>query len=177
LRWLIATVLLVTSSCALAEGRIYGELQLGAGGVSHSDLEFYPVFGSVSLGVYIAPDIGIEIYGDSGIAPGDDKGFEMDIEEAYGVALRLQSPPVNGVQGFVVLGTVSYTLLQESERTSGVVAPVASGEFSGIRVSVGLMQRLIRFPGLLFTAEYRHYNADDPLRVDAIVFGLRVNAP
>ncbi len=59
MRWLIACVLLVTSSCALAEGPVYGELQLGAGMVSHSELDFYPVFGTVSLGAYVFPGIGL----------------------------------------------------------------------------------------------------------------------
>lgn len=177
LRWLIATMLLVTSSCALAEGPVYGELQLGAAGVRHSDLDFYPIFGTVSIGAYVMPNIGIELFADSGLVADDDDGFELDIEQAYGIALRLQSPPMNGVQGFIVLGAVNYTLNQESEGTNTVLAPTVNEEFTGARVSVGLMQRLVRFPNLLFTAEYRHYNADEPLRVDAIVFGLRVNAP
>lgn len=177
MRWLIAIVLLVSSSLAAAEGPIYGELQIGASGVSHSDLEFYPVFGTVSIGAYVATNIGIEIFADSSVQSDDDEGFDLEIEEAYGIALRLQSPPVGGVQGFIVLGAVNYTLNQESQRDTGIISPAANEEFTGMRVSVGLMQRLERLPGLLFTAEYRHYNADEPIRVDAIVFGFRVNAP
>ncbi|MFK7861114.1 MAG: outer membrane beta-barrel protein [Granulosicoccus sp.] len=177
MRWLIATVLLVTTSCALAEGPVYAELQIGASGVRHSDLEFYPVFGTVSLGAYVAKNIGIEVFADSSVSSDDDEGFELDIEEAYGVALRLQSQPINNVQGFIVLGAVNYTLNQESLLSSGVSGLPANEEFEGMRVSVGLMQRFERVPGLLFTAEYRHYNADEPLRVDALVFGFRVNAP
>lgn len=177
MRWLIATVLLATSSWALAEGPVYGELQLGASGVRHSDLEFYPVFGTLSIGAYILPNIGIEVFADSSIVVDDDEGFELDIEQAHGVALRLQSPPVNNVQGFVVLGAVNYTLTQTSTGSSSLSVPTVSEEFTGMRVSVGLMQRLEILPGVLFTAEYRHYNADEPLRVDAVVFGFRVNAP
>jgi len=177
LRWLIATVLLLTSSCALAEGRLYGELQLGGGGIRNSGLDFYPFFGTVTLGGYVARNIGIEIFGDSSVSPASDEGFEMDIEQAYGIALRLQSPPVNSVQGFIVLGAVNYTLDQRSESNPASEVDAINGEFTGMRVSVGLMQRLKRLPGLLFTAEYRHYNADEPLRVDAIVLGIRVNSP
>ncbi|MFK7996342.1 MAG: outer membrane beta-barrel protein [Granulosicoccus sp.] len=177
MRWLIATMLLVTSSFAVADGPVYAELQLGAGGVRHSDLDFYPVFGSVTLGAYVAPNIGIEVFADSGISADEDDGFEMDIEEAYGVGLRLQSPPIKGVRGYIVLGAVDYTLNQEAKGANAVDAKTVNEEFTGMRVSVGLMQRFKRLPGLLFTTEYRHYNADEPLRVDAIVIGLRVNAP
>lgn len=177
MRWLIACLLVVTSSYTLADGPLYGELQLGAGGVSHSELEFYPVFGTLTLGAFVLPGIGIEVFADNGVADGKDDTFDLGIEEAYGMAARFQSPPVNGLQGFIVLGMVNYTLDQQAESIGDGPAPAINEEFRGVRVSIGLMQRLKRVPWLQFTTEYRHYNADEPLRVDALVFGLRVNAP
>lgn len=177
MRWLIACVLLVMSSHAAAEGSVYGELQLGAGGVSHSDLDFYPAFGSVTLGAFVLPGIGVEVFADSDVASGSDGNFDLEIDQAYGIAARFQSPPMRGLQGFIVLGMVDYTLNQQSDLVGTVTARTISEDFRGARVSVGIMQRLTRLPYLQFTAEYRHYNADEPLRVDALVFGLRVNAP
>ena len=177
MRWLIACVLLVTSSCSFAEGTLYGELQFGAGGVSNSDLDFIPLFGTITLGAFVAPNIGIEVHADAGLADGSDGDFSLDIEEAFGIAARFQSPPLNGLQGFLVLGVVQYTLEQRSDLAGTVSAASIRDDFLGARVSVGLMQRLKSVPNLLFTAEYRHYNANEPLRLDAIVFGLRVNTP
>ena len=173
MRWLIASLLILTSSTVLADGRLYGEVQFGVGGVSHSDLDFFPTFGTVTAGAFVFPGIGIEVFGDAGISDSEDDGFELSIEEAYGIAARFQSPPRKGLQGFIVLGAVNYTL----EQQSNAGAPTVREDFTGVRASVGLMQRIQRFPYLQVTAEYRHYNADEPLRVDAVVFGLRVNAP
>ena len=173
MRWLIASLLILTSSTVLADGRLYGEVQFGVGGVRNSDLDFFPTFGTVTAGVFVFPGIGIEVFGDAGISDEQDGGFELSIEEAFGIAARFQSPPKRGLQGFIVLGAVNYTLEQRS--TEG--GPTVREDFTGVRASVGLMQRLERFPYLQFTAEYRHYNADEPLRVDALVFGFRVNAP
>ena len=172
-RWLIASVLLLVSSPALADGVLYGELQVGAAAVSHSDLDFYPTFGTVSVGAFVYPGIGIELFGDIGFTEFEDDDFDLSIEQAFGAALRLQSRPMGGVQGFVTLGAVNYTLEQQSDVAGSATV---NEDFTGVRVSVGLMQRLVRYPNLLVTAEYRHYNADEPLRVDALVLGLRVNA-
>jgi hypothetical protein len=177
LRWLITVGLLLASFTASAEGRVYGELQLGAGGVSHSELDFFPSFGTVSLGAYVAPNIGLEVFADTSIAPGEDDDFQLDIEQAVGVGLRLQSPPVDNVQGFIVLGAVNFTLDQTLTNAAASQVNDVNEEFTGLRVSVGLMQRLQRVPNTLVTAEYRHYNADGPLRLDAIVLGLRINTP
>ena len=177
MRWPIAFVLLILSCVTHADGPIYGELNLGAGGVAHSDLEFTPVFGSISAGAYVYENIGVELFLDSGIRAGEDSEFTLDIEQAYGLGLRLQSPPIDGVRGYVVLGVVNYTVEQKLDISSSSARAPVDGDFTGFRASIGLMQRLKRFPAVQFTAEYRHYNADEPIRLDAIVLGFRFNAP
>ena len=176
MRWLIACVLAVSSSFAVADGPVYAEIQLGAGGIKNGDLDFYPAFGGLNVGVYVVPNIGIELFADSGLKSDHSKGFEMDLEQAYGVGLRFQSPAERRVQGYIVLGAVKFTLDQSSEANGSVPATSINEEFTGARVSVGLMQRLQRFPNLQVSMEYRHYNADEPLSLDGLVLGLRVNA-
>lgn len=177
MRWLIACVLAVSSSFACADGPVYAELQFGAGGVSHSDLNFYPTFGSVNVGVYVLPNIGLELFADTGIQSDEAGGFDMELEQAYGIAARFQSPPIRGVQGYIVLGAVNYTLDQSANSAGSLSASSINEDFTGARVSVGVMQRLKRAPNLQVSFEYRHYNADEPLRLDALVLGLRVNTP
>jgi len=172
-RWLIASVLLFTSLSVQAQNPLYAELNLAAGGVSHSDLDFVPVFGSVSVGSYVYPGIGIELFGDSGFESGSDDGLELSFNEAVGAGMRLESPARRGMQGYIVLGAVEYTLEQRVENTSSL--GLVREDFTGMRISVGLMQRLVRLPALLVSAEYRHYNAGERLRVDAFVLGLRGN--
>ncbi len=177
MRWLIACVLAVTSSFASADGPLYGEVQLAAGGVQHSDLDFYPLFGSVSVGAFLMPGIGVELFADSGIESDRRGGFNLEVEEAYGIAARFQSPPARGVQGYIVLGWVNFTVDQQARATASLSGSSINEDFTGARVSVGVMQRLQRFRNLLVSFEYRHYNADEPLRLDALLLGLRVNTP
>lgn len=177
MRWLIACVLAVSSSFAVADGPVYGEVQLAAAGVQHSDLDFYPVFGSVSVGAFVLPGFGIEVFADSGLASDRRGGFHLEVEEAYGVAARFQSPPSRGVQGYIVLGWVNFTVDQQASATASLAGSSITEDFQGARVSIGVMQRLQRFRNLLFSFEYRHYNAGEALRVDALVLGLRVNTP
>lgn len=172
MRWLLACVLLTASYSALAEGRFYGEVQVGGAIVTHSDLEFFPGFASISAGAFVYPGIGVEVFADRGFRSGEDDDFDLDIDSAFGVGIRFQSPPQRGVQGFIVLGAVEYSLEQDSPSS-----PRVEGDFTGARVSVGLMQRLVLFPNILFTAEYRHYNADEPLKIDGLLFGFRFNTP
>lgn len=176
MRWLIACVLAVSSSFAIADGPVYAELNLGAGGIKNGDLDFYPMFGGINIGVYLVPNIGLELFADSGINSDHSHGFEMDLEQAYGIAARFQSPPIRGVQGYIVLGAVNFTLDQSSEASGAQPATSINEDFTGARVSVGLMQRLVQAPNTQVTIEYRHYNAGEPLRLDGLVLGLRVNA-
>lgn len=177
MRWLIGCLLAVSTSLASANGSLYGEVQLAAGGVQHSELDFYPLFGSVSAGMFLAPGIGLEVFADTGLAADTVGGFDLEIEQAYGLAARFQSPPARGIQGYIVLGVVNYTLNQASKATASLAATDVNEDFTGARISVGLMQRLKSAPNLLVSVEYRHYNADEPLKVDALLLGLRVNTP
>lgn len=177
MRWLIASLLVVFSSFASAEGPLYADLQFAAAGVNHSNLDFYPQFASVSAGVFLRPGIGLEVFGDSGLTSDRKGGFELDIESAYGIALRLQSPPIRRVHGFIVIGAVNYSIKQTATSTSTLGGSSIEGDFKGMRVSVGLIERLERWNNISLSLEYRHYNAGEPIRVDALLFGLRVTTP
>ncbi|MGQ7843339.1 hypothetical protein ACUNV4_02600 [Granulosicoccus sp. 3-233] len=177
MRWLIACVLAVSSSFANASGPVYAELQLGAGGLDNSDLSFYPTFGSVNVGLFVLPNIGIELFADTGLSTDRSGDFELEVEQAYGIAARFQSPPVRGTQGYIVLGAVNYTLEQTAAAAGALPASSINEDFTGARVSIGIMQRLQRARNMLVSFEYRHYNAGEPLRLDALVLGLRFNTP
>lgn len=177
MRWLIACVLTVVSSFANADGPLYADLQIAAAGVSHSDLDFYPQYASVSAGLFLRPGIGLEIFADSGLASDRKSGFNLEVENAYGVAIRFQSPPVRRVHGYIVIGAVNYSIKQTATATSSLGGSSIEGDFTGMRVSVGMVERLERWENVMLSLEYRHYNADEPMRVDALLLGLRVNTP
>ncbi|MFK7889702.1 MAG: hypothetical protein AB8B63_02710 [Granulosicoccus sp.] len=175
MRWLIACILGLTTTFAVADGPVYAEVQFAGAMTSNENLDFYPTFGSVNAGIYLLPGIGMEVFGDLGLEASSDEGLEMELEGAYGVAARFQSPGTpGGLQGYIALGYVNYTLDQRPTGNSGSSNAI-NEDFGGFRASVGLMQRLRSNPNLQLTAEYRHYNADEPLRIDALLIGLRVN--
>lgn len=177
MRWLIASLLTVISSFANADGPLYADLQFAAAGVNHSNLDFYPQFASVSAGVFLRPGIGLEVFADSGLSSDRKSGLELEVENAYGIAIRLQSPPIRRVQGFIVLGAVNYSIKQSATGPSSQFGSLIEGDFTGMRVSLGLVERLERWENVLLSLEFRHYNVDEPLRVDALLLGLRVNTP
>ena len=178
MRWLIACALFVTSPfAAYAQGPIYAELQLGAAGIEHADRDFYPPLASISAGFYLRPGIGLEIFADAGLGPDEKNGVELEIDRAYGIALRLESAPIRRVQGYFTLGAVSYSINQQASATDTTANSQIDGDFNGVRISVGLVERLKHWDNVLISAEYRHYNADDPLSVDALLLGIRINTP
>jgi len=176
-RWLIACAFFVFSPFAAAQGPVYAELQIGAAGVQHSNLDFYPRLASISAGAYVKQGIAIELFADGALSADRKNGFDLEVVDAFGIALRLESPPVRRVQGFFTLGAVTYSIKQSASPTPVSSGSLIDGDFNGVRVSLGLVERLKRWDNVLVSIEYRHYNADDPLRVDALLLGLRVNTP
>lgn len=149
----------------------YLELQSVIQGLKHDKLDVFGPHGSAIVGTWVRPGIGIEIFADTPLSYGEDNGFEAGVSEAYGAALRLRSPSNNGLYGYVVLGYVDFSVYQEP-KTGGFEIEEA---FTGARLSVGVMQRLQILPALLVTAEYRHLYVDEPIRVDGLSLGLRLD--
>lgn len=182
MRWLLACFLLLPVSIVSADTPLYGEVHLGAAGVRHSDLDFYPALGSITAGWYVRPDIGVELFADAGFSDGEDSDIELGVEDAVGIALRLQSPAEKGLHGYVVLGYVDFSLAQSSTLRvdlGGVEIRETNLDerFTGSRLSIGMMQRLQRYPSLLVSAEYRNYYSASSIKVDGFLLGLRVNLP
>lgn len=172
MRWLLALLLCCSSLSYAAESQFYGEVQFGLHGVQHSDIDFYPSFASGSLGVYVLPRIGIEVFYDRSIADDREQDFEIEVNESSGAALRLESTSLHGLQAYVLLGYVTYSVHQYE--ISGTSRRLDKEDFAGARVSIGLAQTLNRNRNVQFVVEYRNYDVDSPLNVDGLGLGLRV---
>ncbi len=160
-----------------ASGRVYLEGQVGAANVRVADLQFYPLLGGITAGVYVRPGIALELHAEGGIDGDDDFGFELGFESAAGAGVRFESPPIRRASGYITLGYATWTLSQE------LVEPVAGDErrleddFGGLRASIGAVQRFERVPALSASAEFRTYYNDDGVRATALLLGLRLSAP
>ena len=149
----------------------YLELQSVVQGLKHDKLDVFGPYGSVVLGTWIRPGIGVEVFADTPFSYGEDNGFEAGVSEAYGAALRLRSPSNDGLYGYVVIGYVDFSVYQEPKSGGFEIEE----RFAGARLSVGVMQRLRILPAMLVTAEYRNLYSDEPIRVDGLSLGLRLD--
>lgn len=172
---LIGTALALASVKSHAQStgfRPYVEGYVAGGGISVEDLDFVPFFAGITAGVFLRPGIGLEVHADGPLSAGEDGGFDLTYENAFGIAARFQSPPQRGVSGYVVLGYTQFSLEQESD---GV--PVAGADidedFGSGRLSIGLSARLTRLPRVSITAEFRRLFTNGSLDVDAFVLGVR----
>ena len=68
----------------------YADLQYTLGGVRHSDISFNPGYGTLAVGAWIRPGIGIEGFIDQGSSSSREGNFELELVEASGVNLRFQ---------------------------------------------------------------------------------------
>lgn len=170
-----ACAVLATAGEATADSPVYAEAAVAASGVRHSDVDFYPIFGSVTLGAYVWPGIGVELFADRGIAEDEKRGFDLSLEEAEGAALRFRSPEDNGLSGYIVLGYVDFMI--EQERADAGDDRALEVELSGARVSIGVSQRLRAVDSLIVSAEYRNYYTEEDVRVDGLLLSLGWNLP
>ncbi len=175
MRWLLAILFLFGTTSAAADSGFYGELHAGVKGVRHSELDFYPTFGSLSAGVFIVQNVGIEVFADVALSASEKGNFEIEIAHASGVAIRFQSPPQQGLRAYLTLGYVDFAVEQSEADTRGA-RQVTQG-FSGGRVSVGITRQLASLPQLRVILEYRNYYVDQGITVDGLSFGLRVALP
>lgn len=173
-RLIFAVLILLAASQSQAAITPYGEVRLGASAVHHSELDFYPAFGSFSAGVFVFDNIGIEGFISTPISSHETDGFDLDIAQTSGAALRLQSPSqLGGLEAYILLGYVNFKLEQEGEFDERLV----TSSFNGVRVGIGVHQRLKSVNGLIFGLEYRNDYTDTGITVDGLSFGLRYEMP
>ncbi len=173
MRTLLVFLLLSFAATAKAELPFYGEVRLGAGGVRHSDLDFFPVFGSLSAGLYLAPQIGVEGFVDIPLASGEKGVFEVEVPQASGLAVRFSSAAMRGLEAYVVFGYVAFEL--EQSASGSQATGLISETFTGVRTSIGIQQRLSLFPDLLVGLEYRNFATDSGVIVDGLSLGIRMD--
>jgi len=156
-RLIVALFVLLVANHSHAAITPYVEARVGAGGVRHSELDFYPRFSSFSAGAFIFENIGIEGFVDRSLASDRTDIFDVEVKRAVGAAIRFQSPPQKGLQAYILLGYVNFGMEQ--------------------KVSVGVQQRLNVVEGLIFGVEYRNDYSDSGITVDGLSLGLRYELP
>ncbi len=172
LLWLSLTGGAITHAASVPALPLYADFQYTLGGVKHSDINFNPGFGTLGVGAWIRPGIGIEGFIDQGTSSSREGNFDLQLEQASGVNLRFQSPTTDGgVFSYVLLGMVSVDVIQDESDERGQ-RRVRQG-FEGVRISVGFGIEFRRLEALSLTGEYRYYAVDEDIQIDGISVGLR----
>lgn len=170
MRLLLALILLLPAFSAQAVGSPYGELRVGATGVRHSDLDFYPTFASINAGIFVKRKIGIEAFVDALLSEESTGAFKTGVPRAAGIGVRLQSPPRLGTEAYLSFGYVAFTIEQFENDERG--QRTVKQSFNGASVRIGIQKRLQVSKQLKVGLEYRNFYSDSGVTVDGLSLGL-----
>lgn len=171
MRALLAFVIIIFSLPAAATERYYAEYQLGTGNIRHSDLEFRTVEGRFSLGGYFAKGLGLEFAYSGPFRVGSDGGFDVQVEDLVALSMRFESPPMDGLSAYILLGISHFAVTQSGTNSEGRSRSVREN-FQGGAVSIGLRQQLgeSRYS---IVGGFHYHDVDQPVDVDAWTLGVR----
>jgi len=172
-RLLMAFILFLPAFSVQAAGSLYGELRLGASGVRHSDLDFYPGFASINAGIFIKRNIGIEAFVDAPLSEESNGAFKTGLPRALGIGVRLQSPPRLGTEAYLSFGYTSFTIEQFENDVRG--QRTVKQNFDGASIRIGIQKRLQVSRKLKVGLEYRNFYSDSGVTVDGLSLGLHAN--
>ena len=173
---LLSSVATQPASAAFGDLRPYLEGYIAGSAVEVAGEDFFPGYAGLTAGVFVFPGLALEVHADGELADDSRDGFDLAYENGFGVAARFQSRPIGGVSGYVVLG---YTAFRVNQQPSGpsLIGGDVTETFDGTRVSIGVINRLSRFPLFSISAEYRRYFTEGGLDIDSLVLGLRISPP
>jgi hypothetical protein len=170
-RVLFAFLLLTLAFGAHAADRFYAELHAGFGGISHSDITGRPAEVYASVGGYAWDYLGLDLTVAGAAMAGEDDGYSLSLKRLATVSFRFDSPPIENVSAFILLGVSQFDLNQESENSQGDSRTV-KGSFQGGTFGIGLRHQFTHTP-LSLVAMYRVHYVDQPIDVDSWSLGLR----
>ncbi len=170
MRLLLALILMLPALSAQAVGSLYGELRVGASGVRHSNLDFYPALASINAGIFIKRKIGIEAFVDAPLTEDSNGAFKTGLSRASGIGVRLQSPPRLGTEAYLSFGYVAFSIEQFENDERG--QRTVKQNFDGASVRIGIQKRLQVAKQLKVGLEYRNFYSDSGVTVDGLSLGL-----
>ncbi len=171
MRALFAFLIVTSAFGAQAADRFYAELHAGFGGISHSDITGRPAEVYASVGGYAWDHLGLDLTVAGTLMAGEDNGYSLSLERLTTVSLRFDSPPMENVSAFILLGVSQFDLHQEADDAQGDSRTV-KGSFQGGTFGIGLRHQFINSP-LSFVAMYRVHYVDQPIDIDSWSLGLR----
>ncbi|KZY37750.1 MULTISPECIES: outer membrane beta-barrel protein [unclassified Oleiphilus] len=168
--------LLALSSIAFAEDKPKYYAGLDAhylintiGNEQSGEAEFDISGAGLRAGLYLEPQVGLEVYAAQGVTEGDDIGIDMSLVSSVGILGRFESPEAeNGGKLFILLG---YGM-SELEMTRSASSPVDRELYHGVVYGGGAEFRLGSSETFINIQGLRYYD-EDHLSLDGVSLGLR----
>ena len=176
-RALLAIICLTVSSGAHARDSFgdlfYVEAHGGIANIRVSDLAFRPIGAHVSVGGYFLKNIGVDLTVGGSLADDDDQGFDGRLDDIASLTLRLDSPPIDRLSAYILIGVSRYTIRQEGVSVSGISTSVTE-TFQGGTAALGFKRRIgdSRFS---VVGVYRIHFVSEPVDVDNFSIGVRAS--
>lgn len=131
---------------------------------------FNPLAAEARLGLYLEPQVAIEVQLAKGISEGDAIDVHTALDYQAGLYLRLESPEVNTGKLYVLAG---YGITRLDIDRSQTGQPGAS-DFDGVAFGLGGQIRpFTQSPNLTLYGQASRYFSEDDVSIDGLSIGVR----
>ena len=131
--------------------------------------KFNPIAVGGRLGVYLQPQLGLELHGMVGVDSDEDIDIELDLNRSVGLALRFETPEAQGGKIYFLFG---YATSELEMQRSGTALPGAE-TFDGGTFGGGAEFRLGNSDRSFLNLQMIRYYQDKGITLDAISLGIR----
>lgn len=137
---------------------------------SISDTRFAMASTEARLGVYLLPQIAVELHASTGILDSSEQDAELSLDYSANAYLRLESPERKNMKIYVLLGYGKSSLdLDRSD--SGLPG---SESFNAASYGLGFEFAVRRQQGLYLNLGWQRHYADGQIELDAAGLSLRM---
>ncbi|MGK0440718.1 MAG: hypothetical protein ACJA0N_000513 [Pseudohongiellaceae bacterium] len=156
--------------CPLASAdNFYSELSVLYTTTKFDGLSFSQTAAQARGGMYILPQIGIEIYASKGIDDDSNAGLTTEFDYNTGIDIRLETPEQKRAKLFVTLG-YSQTAISMSKQDSDFPGKET---FRSPSVGIGYEVRAGRDNNISILGKYTYFYDDDEIRISGFNLGAK----
>ncbi|OED39785.1 hypothetical protein AB833_14340 [Chromatiales bacterium (ex Bugula neritina AB1)] len=142
----------------------YGDRQV----LGVADGEFTSAIGVLSVGYWIREGIGLELEAGTGLTDDSINSLELSVESLVAANLRLESPPMEDIAAYVLLGASAIRLDSDF---SGIPDSSVDSSLTGFRGAIGLTFNLS--PSWQLDAGFTHHEYNSDVSINSFRLGMR----
>lgn len=148
---------------------LYGEINAAYVFSQVDKEEFNPTALDARLGMYLEPQVGLEVYVGSGLSDDTEVDIDMSLTTLAGVNLRFESPESKGMKIFILLG---YGMSEWDLDRSGTSEP-GKVDFDDFSYGAGFEWRIGKSKNWFVNLRGQRFLNKDDLSLDTGSLGVR----